>query len=98
GIDAQRVVLGRVEFDDGATAHAEQMVDRHGGGAKLDRDFDFNIVQCAHTYMPMRITKPRGGIDSLRIDLVRSGYGRINSVAGSVPNSFKIASHRRAAG
>ena len=44
GIDVERIVLGRVQFDDGAAAHAKQMVDRHGGGTKLDRDVHFNIV------------------------------------------------------
>ena len=48
GVDLQRIVLGGVEFDDGAAAHAQQMVDRHGGGAELDGDVDFNLIESVH--------------------------------------------------
>ena len=27
-----------------AAPHAQQVVDRHAGGAQLDRDIDFNLV------------------------------------------------------
>jgi hypothetical protein len=39
------VVLGGVEFDDGAAAEAEHLVDWHGGGAQHHRDVDRNVVE-----------------------------------------------------
>ena len=48
GVDAQRVMLGRIELDDGSAAHAQKMVDGHDGRAKLHRDINFNLVESVH--------------------------------------------------
>src|SRR3569623_1816419 len=48
GVDFQRIVLSSVELDDGPAAHAQKMVDRHNGGAELDGNVDFNLVEGFH--------------------------------------------------
>src|SRR5271167_3274884 len=46
--DADLVFLGGVELDDGAAAEAEHLMDRHGGGAKHNRDIDRYVVKMRH--------------------------------------------------
>ena len=46
GQDPDLVIFGRVEFDDGAAAETEYLMDRHRCRAKHDRDIDRDIVQC----------------------------------------------------
>src|SRR5271170_1400213 len=48
GQDADLVLLGGVEFDDGAAAEAQHLMDRHGGGAKHNRDIDRYVVKMRH--------------------------------------------------
>ena len=48
GIDAQRVVLGRIQFDHRTAPKAQHVVDGNDGRAQFDRDIDFNIVQGVH--------------------------------------------------
>ena len=45
GIDAQGIMLGGVEFDDGAASHAQEMMDRHDRRAELDGEFNFDLVE-----------------------------------------------------
>src|SRR5262245_23687795 len=42
------VVLVRIEFDNRAAAHPEQLVDRDHGVAKNHSDFDFDGIQRRH--------------------------------------------------
>jgi len=48
GIDPEGVVLGRIELDDGAATHAQEVVDRHDGEAQLYRNVDFNLIERVH--------------------------------------------------
>ncbi len=36
------------QFDDGAAAEPEHLVDRHGGGAEHHGDIDRNLIDCGH--------------------------------------------------
>ena len=60
GVNAQGIVLGGVELNDGATAHAQQMMNRHHRSAQFDADVDFNLVDRAHgTYLVCRLATTR---------------------------------------
>ena len=52
GEDIDRVVLGRVELDDGAAAEAQHLVDRHGRGAEHHRMSTAYLVECWHGRVP----------------------------------------------
>ena len=45
GQNADLVLLGRVEFDNGAAAELQDLMDRHRGSAKHDGDVDRDIVE-----------------------------------------------------
>jgi len=46
--DANGVFLGGVQFDNGAAAEPEHLMDRHRCGAKHHGDIDGNFVECGH--------------------------------------------------
>jgi hypothetical protein len=48
GKDPHRVILRRVQPDDGAAAEAQHLMDRHGRGAEHHHDVDGDLVECGH--------------------------------------------------
>jgi len=44
--DAHGVLFGGVQFDDGAAAEPQHLVNGHGGGAEHDGDVDGDFVEC----------------------------------------------------
>ena len=45
GKNADLVLLGRVEFNNGAAAESQDLMDRHRGSAKHDGDVDRDIIE-----------------------------------------------------
>ena len=50
--DVDRILLGRLELDDGAAAKAKHLVHRHGGRAKHDGDVDSDFIDRGHKRLP----------------------------------------------
>mgnify|MGYP001403233742 CR=1 FL=1 len=48
GKDLHVILLARHQFDNGAAAHAKQLVNRHFRGSKNHGDIDGDIVEDAH--------------------------------------------------
>src|SRR5579863_1027060 len=48
GEDADLVILGRVELDDGAAAEPQHLVDWHGRGAQNHRNVNRDVVEFGH--------------------------------------------------
>jgi len=57
--DAHGVFLGSVQFDDGATAKPQDLMDWHQCGAKNDRDVDADFIECGHVGFLLRVLRYR---------------------------------------
>jgi len=58
--DAHGILLGSVQFDNGAAAEPEHLVDRHGCGAEDDGDVDGDFVECGHVCSLLGVRSEQG--------------------------------------
>ena len=75
GENLHLVALGRIERDDRAAAHAQELVDRHAGPAEDNRDVDAYIVEtCRHEHTPDCAPRlERRTLNSMRISQHQQG-------------------------
>jgi len=73
GEDGDVVLLGGVQFDDGAAAEPEHLMDRHQRGAEHHRDIDGDLVERGHAV-------PFAGRHAAAKKRSRSGEGKVTMV------------------